>query len=399
MRIGKNFTHTVRASYIGYVTQAIVNNFAALLFLTFRSCYGITLGRVSLLISVNFGLQLLTDLFSAAFTDRIGCRTSIVAAHLLTAAGLAGLGLFPGWFADPFTGLVLAVSLYAVGGGLTEVLVSAIVEACPTTRKESAMSLLHSFYCWGQTLVVLVSTLYFALFGLENWRYLALFWSALPLANALYFAKVPLRQNGEKENAPPVKGLLSFRKFWIFALLMFCSGAAELAISQWASAFAESGLKISKAAGDLAGPCMFALLMGTSRILGSKIHGKQRMKKWMTRSAVLCTVGYLAVALFSQPVPALLGCALCGLSVGLMWPGTLSIAAAECGASGTALFALLALAGDLGCILGPAAVGMVSGARGDDLKTGLLAAVVFPVLLTLVLLAEKRKKETVDLLP
>ena len=386
----KQWRHTQYASYFGYITQAIVNNLAPLLFLIFQDVYGIPLEKITLLVTVNFCVQLLVDMVAARFVDKIGYRPCIVAAHLFAAAGLAGLGLLPRLLPDPFVGLLGAVFLYAIGGGLIEVLISPIVEACPTENKASVMSLLHSFYCWGSVGVILLSTLFLQLFGKGSWTVLALLWALLPLANALWFTKVPIAHLTEEGEGLPLGKLLTNKLFWIFAALMFAAGACELSMSQWASAFAESGLGVSKTVGDLAGPCLFAVLMGCARVIYAKFGDRLNLLNTQILSAGLCVVAYLLAALSPNPLLALLGCGLCGLSVGILWPGTISVASRSLPKGGTAMFALLALFGDLGCSGGPTLVGMVSGAFGGELKTGLLFAVVFPVFLIVAALACKR---------
>lgn len=390
------YKRTLTACFIGYIVQAIVNNFAPLLFLTFQSTYGIPLSRITLLVTINFSLQLLIDLLSAGFIDKIGYRASVVLAHIFSAAGLILMTVLPGLLPDAFVGLLISVLVYALGGGLLEVLVSPIVEACPTDNKEKAMSLLHSFYCWGHVGVVLLSTLFFAVFGIENWKILALLWALVPLFNLILFATAPictLNEDGEKGMS--LSGLLASKIFWILMLLMVCSGACEQAVSQWASTFAEKGLGISKTAGDLAGPMMFALLMGTSRLLYGKWGEKMNLQKCMTYSGVLCAVSYLLISLSPIPVLSLIGCGICGFSVGILWPGTFSMAAKQLRSGGTVLFALLALAGDLGCTGGPTYVGLISGAFGDDLKAGILAALIFPAFLLLGLLLCRVKTPSV----
>lgn len=349
MKKSLNYNHTIYASFIGYVVQAVVNNFVPLLFLTFQSSYGISLDRITLLVTFNFGIQLLVDLLSVKFVDRIGYRVSIVLAHVFSALGLAGLTVLPEVMKDPFWGLLLAVAVYAIGGGLIEVLVSPIVEACPTERKEAAMSLLHSFYCWGHVGVVLLSTAYFSIFGIENWKYLAWFWALIPVFNAVYYSQVPIAGLiAEGEKGMTLGQLVRSRLFWIMMLLMICAGACEQGISQWASAFAEMGLGVSKTAGDLAGPMLFAVLMGSSRAFYGKYSEKIKLEAFMAVCGVLCLCSYLLASLTGLPVMGLAGCALCGLSVGILWPGTFSMAASGIRGGGTALFALLALAGDLG---------------------------------------------------
>lgn len=390
------YKRTLTACFIGYIVQAIVNNFAPLLFLTFQSTYGIPLSRITLLVTINFSLQLLIDLFSAGFIDKIGYRASVVLAHIFSAAGLILMTVLPGLLPDAFVGLLISVLVYALGGGLLEVLVSPIVEACPTDNKEKAMSLLHSFYCWGHVGVVLLSTLFFAVFGIENWKILALLWALVPLFNLILFATAPIcTLNEEGEEGLSLSGLLTSKIFWILMLLMVCSGACEQAVSQWASTFAEKGLGISKTAGDLAGPMMFALLMGTSRLLYGKWGEKMNLQKCMAYSGVLCAVSYLLISLSPIPVLSLIGCGICGFSVGILWPGTFSMAAKQLRSGGTVLFALLALAGDLGCTGGPTYVGLISGAFGDDLKAGILAALIFPAFLLLGLLLCRVKTPSV----
>lgn len=378
----KAYNKTLIACFVGYIVQAIVNNFVPLLFLTFHSSYGIPMTKITLLITFNFGLQLLVDLLSVTFVDRIGYRASMILAHICAAAGFVLLTILPDAFGDPFVGLLIAVTVYAVGGGLLEVLVSPVVEACPTDNKEKAMSLLHSFYCWGHVGVVLLSTLYFQLYGIENWKTLALIWAIVPVVNMLAFTKVPMANLLEEgDSGMSMKELCGQKLFWVLMLMMVCAGASEQAVSQWASTFAESGLGVSKAVGDLAGPMFFAIMMGSARAFYGKYGDRIDLDRFMLGSCVLCVVSYLCISLVPSAVIGLLACGLCGLSVGIMWPGTFSKASASLTRGGTAMFALLALAGDVGCSGGPTVVGMVSGALGDNLKLGILAGIVFPVLL------------------
>ncbi|MCX4271128.1 MAG: MFS transporter [Acetatifactor sp.] len=391
--MNKGYKWTVNACFAGYIVQAIVNNFVPLLFLTFQSSYGIPLSRITLLITVNFAVQLTVDLVSVTFVDRIGYRVSMLIAHGMAALGLAGLTVLPRMLDNAYAGLLVSVVCYAVGGGLLEVLVSPVMESCPTDNKEKAMSMLHSFYCWGQVGVVLISTLFFWLFGIGNWWILALVWAAVPIANGLLFARVPIApliQEGER--GLKVRELFRMRQFWLLMLMMVCAGASELSVSQWASTFAEKGLGVSKTLGDLAGPMFFALLMGGARAFYGKYGEKVALEKFMTGSALLCVASYLCISLVPVPWVGLLGCGVCGLSVGIMWPGTFSRATASIKRGGTALFALLALGGDIGCSAGPTLVGFVSGAFGDDLHKGILAGILFPVLLLAGLFLQREKE-------
>lgn len=377
-----NYQKTLYACFIGYIVQAIVNNFAPLLFLTFQSTYTIPLSSITMLVTINFGLQLLVDLASVGFVDKIGYRASLLIAHIFATVGIIALAVLPELMPNPFAGLLAAVVIYAIGGGLLEVLVSPVVEACPTDNKEKAMSLLHSFYCWGHVGVVLISTVFFRVFGIGNWKVMACIWALVPLCNAFLFARVPIAPLiKEGEQGYTVKELARQKLFWVFLLMMVCAGASEQAVSQWASTFAEKGLGVSKVIGDLTGPMAFAVLMGSSRAFYGKFGEKINLDRFMAGSSVLCVASYLCISLVPSPVFGLVGCAVCGLSVGIMWPGTFSRAAASLPRGGTALFALMALAGDLGCSGGPTLVGMVSSSFGDNLKFGILTALVFPALL------------------
>lgn len=376
------YNKTVAACFVGYIVQAIVNNFVPLLFLTFQRTYHIPLSQITLLVTLNFGMQLLVDLVSVRFVDKAGYRVSMIVAHILSAAGLILLTVLPELLDTPFAGILIAVMIYAAGGGLLEVVVSPVVEACPSDNKEMAMSMLHSFYCWGHVGVVLLSTLFFQAAGTENWKMLALIWAVIPLANAAVFIKVPMASLLEDgETGFKVRELFGIRIFWILLVMMICAGASEQAVSQWASTFAEKGLGISKTAGDLAGPMAFAVLMGASRAFYGKCGERINLDRFMVCSSCLCILSYLGISLFPVPQMSLIACAVCGLSVGIMWPGTFSKAAAALPKGGTAMFALLALGGDIGCSGGPTVVGLVSGALEDNLKMGILAGVIFPVVL------------------
>lgn len=389
------YNKTLTACFIGYIVQAIVNNFLPLLFLTFHDTYGISLSKITMLITFNFVLQLLVDMLSAGFIDKIGYRAAAVLAHVFAAAGLMLLTLLPEIMPSAFTGLLLSVMVYAIGGGLLEVLISPIVEALPTDNKEKAMSLLHSFYCWGHVGVVLISTVFFAVFGIENWKIMALLWALVPVLNILLFSNAPiLPLISEEDSGYSLKELFAQPIFWLMMLIMLCAGASEQAVSQWASTFAEQGLKVSKTIGDLAGPMFFALLMGTSRLLYGKYGEKIDLRRAMTASCILCIASYLLISLSPLPFLSLIGCGICGFSVGILWPGAFSIASASLKRGGTLLFALLALAGDMGCSGGPTYVGLISGHFNDNLKTGILAAVLFPALMILGIWMHKRSHNT-----
>lgn len=384
------YKKTLLACYLGFVTQAIAANFAPLLFLTFKGTYGISLEKIAMIPMVFYLTQLFIDLAATKFADRIGYRRCVVASQVLSAAGLGLLAILPDLLPVPFVGIMVAVVLYAVGSGLIEVLVSPIVEACPFENKDGMMSLLHSFYCWGALGVILGSTLFFALFGVENWRILTLLWALLPLFNTVNFLSCPIERLVEEGQSMKVRQLFRLPLFWLIILLMVCSGASEAAMAQWASAFTESALGVSKTVGDLAGPGLFALFMGISRMLYGKFSEKLDLTKAMLFCGVLCAGCYLVASEATIPLLGLAGCALCGLAVGIMWPGSISISAQKCPRGGTAMFAFLALAGDLGATISPTVAGSFAELAGGNLKAGLLAATVFPAVLVLGLLVLKR---------
>lgn len=387
-----NYRRTMTACLTGYVVQAVINNLAPLLFLTFQSTYNIPLSQITVLITVNFGVQLSVDLLSVFFVDRIGYRASMLTAHACAALGLIFMSFLPDTLGSPFAGLMVSVVLYALGGGLLEVLASPIVEACPTDNKEKAMSMLHSFYCWGQVAVILLSTMFFRIFGISCWRILALIWAALPVVNGLVFTRVPINTliaDGEKGMG--MKELFKSAPFWLFMLMMMCAGASELTVSQWASTLAEKGLGVSKAVGDLAGPMLFAALMGFSRAFYGKFGDHINLNRFMLISSALCVFSYLLIFFAPHPAFGLLGCGLTGLSVGIMWPGTFSKAASSLKQGGTAMFALLALAGDVGCMSGPTLAGFISGRFGDNLQIGLLAGTVFPLIMLLAICLPRKQ--------
>ena len=386
MNARKNYSLTAVACYLGFITQAIAANFAPLLYLTFHKSFGIPLGQIALISTVFYFTQLVTDLIAARFVDRIGYRICAVASEVLSLLGLVGMAFLPGLSSHPFPILLGCVVVYAIGSGLIEVLGSPIIEACPFDHKEAVMSLTHSFYCWGSVATILLSTLFFRFIGIEHWPVLACLWALFPLVNIFLFSVCPIEHLVEEGQSMTIGQLLRNRPFWVLIILMICSGASELGMAQWASAFTESALGVSKTIGDLAGPCMFAVLMGLSRVFYAKFGPRINISKFMILSGILCVTCYLLAGLASIPMLGLAGCALCGFSVGIMWPGSISISSRSLPNGGTALFALLALAGDLGGSLAPSLIGSVSQAAGGNLKAGLLTAVIFPLVLVIALL-------------
>ena len=393
-----NYQRTLKACYLGFITQAIAANFAPLLFLKFHADYGISLGRIALISTVFYFTQLVVDVFCARFVDKIGYRKSVVASEVASVLGLTGLAFIPDLCANPFAGIVACVIMYAIGSGLIEVLCSPIVEACPFDHKEAVMSLLHSFYCWGSVGVILLSSLFFTAFGIDSWRILACVWALIPLYNIFNFATCPIEHLTEDGKGMTIGQLFRKPLFWLAILLMVCAGASEMSMAQWASAYTEAALGFSKSLGDLIGPCMFAVTMGISRVIYGKYGAKINLTRYMIGSGMLCLCCYLLASLSSSPVLGLIGCIFCGFSVGIMWPGTISITSPRLPQGGTVLFAFLAMAGDLGGAFGPSLVGTVTQHAGDSLQSGMLAGSIFPLVLfvSLVLFGRSAAKKKIS---
>lgn len=390
----KNYRKTLVACYLGFVTQAISANFTPLLFLTFKDAYGISLEKIAMIPMVFYLTQLLVDLAATKFADIIGYRTCVVISQVVSSLGLVSMVFLPEILPVPFIGIIVSVVLYAVGSGLIEVLLSPIVEACPFENKDGVMSTLHSFYCWGAVGVILGSTVFFAILGIENWKILTLIWALIPLYNTLNFISCPIERLNEDGESMGVRNLLKTPVFWLMIILMICTGASEATMAQWASAFTESAIGVSKTVGDLAGPCLFAMFMGIARMIYGKYSEKLNLRKVMLVCGVMAAGCYLLASLSSAPILGLAGCGLCGLAVGIMWPGSISISAKSCPRGGTAMFAFLALAGDLGATVSPAMVGSLAETAGGNLKAGLLSATVFPVILVICLVILNKSKHS-----
>ncbi|MBR1773267.1 MAG: MFS transporter [Eubacterium sp.] len=393
----KNYKKTLKACYLGFITQAIVANFAPLLFLKFHTEYGIPLGQIALISTTFFFTQLIVDILCAKYVERIGYRRAVVLSEAASAVGLVGLAFLPDLLPSPFFGIIVSAIIYAIGSGLIEVLVSPIVEACPFENKEAVMSLLHSFYCWGTVAVILLSTLFFGVFGISNWKWMACIWAIIPIYNIYNFMTCPIEYLVENGEGMSVGELLKSPLFWTGIILMICAGASEISMAQWASAFTESALGIEKRMGDLAGPCMFAVMQGISRVIYGKYGNRIDLNKYMMGSGALCLFCYILASLSHNPFLSLVGCIMCGFSVGIMWPGTISIMSKRLPVGGTAMFALLAMAGDIGGSVGPAEVGIVTQTANDNLQVGMLSASVFPtVLIIMLLLIRKQNKRGVE---
>lgn len=385
--------YTLFACYFGYITQAIINSLLPLLFVTLQHQFRLSVSQIGFMVSYNFIMQILVDLFAAKYADRIGYRRCMIWAHITAAVGIAGLGFFPFVLPDPYIGLLVCVTISAMGGGLIEALVGPIVQALPLERKESAIGILHSFYCWGHAGVVIFTTLFFQLAGTENWRLLCALWAVIPAANLILCGVCPMYQLDDEGETLPFRHIFKMKYFWLFVLLMLCAGAAEHAMVQWSSFFAEESLHITKAVGDLLGPCMFAILMGISRAVYGAFGDRLPLQKLLVITGFGCVSSYLLAVFSPIPILSLVGCGICGLTVGLMWPGSFNLCAKYCPKGGTAMFALLAVAGDLGCSAGPSVVSSAAALFDGQIKAGLLAATVFPMLLVMGVLSLKESNK------
>lgn len=402
----RTFKSTKIACYIGYFVQAIINNLSPILFIIYSEEFGISLSAIGALILINFFSQAIMDVVSVKIVDRIGYKKIILTSHACAAIGLFLLGVLPLLFPEnAFPFLAIATTISALGSGMIEVTISPIVDSIPSDRKEAEMSLLHSFYCWGQMAVVAFSTIFIRVFGNRFWFLLPMLWALVPLFNFINFMTVPFMPTLKEEEKTPIKELLSSAAFRIAMVLMLCGGASELAMSQWSSYFAEAGLGVSKVMGDLLGPCMFAILMGCGRLFFGIYGHKIDLKKTMLCLGILCTVCYGITGLSKNPMLALLGCALAGLATSLFWPGTFSIVSGLYPKGGASMFGLLAIMGDLGCSTGPFLVSLISSAAqhqnvmlsdGSALKFGFTVAMLFPatVAVSLLLLMKLSKKES-----
>ncbi len=410
-----SYSGTKKASYVAFIVQAINNNIAPLLFVVFHFQFNIPIAQLGLLAALNFGVQLLTDVVAMFVVDKIGYRKPIVIANALSALGLALLAVLP-MIMDPFAGICIAIIIYAMGGGLIEVLASPIIEHLPTPKeaKASSMAMLHSFYCWGQLLVVVVTTLLIAQFGREHWMWLPLMWAVIPLINTLIFARVPLPQTVAEDQRMSLKEMVGTPLFLSALVLMLTGGAAELTMVQWSSFFAEQGIGVSKETGDLLGIGLFSILMGVTRFSFGIWGHKLDLAKLLMLSSFGAGLCYIVAATSSVAIVSLLACALCGMMIALLWPGTMSLTAARFPYGAAAMFGVLALAGDAGGTLGPAAVGVLAdfasgplsalaavlpGDNGSGLRTGILLSAIVPFVFTYTVwrFSKNNRTNTVDL--
>ena len=389
--MSKSYKSTKIACYVGFVVQAIINNFLPLLFIIFNTEYHLNYEQLGRLLFINFFVQLVVDALTPLVVKRVGYRGAAIACHGLAAVGLCLLGILPKLFpTNIYSCLVAAIIVYASGSGIIEVCISPIVEMLPGDKKGADMAFSHSFYCWGQMFTVLVSTLLIFIIGQRHWHFIPMLWAIIPLYNMLNFTRVPIVEQPEESVSKTASTLFKNRDFWIFIIVMICAGASEITMAEWASIFTQQALGVSKTVGDLLGPCAFAVCMGSGRVIFGLLDGKFNPKKALILNNILCVLCYTGVAVLKQPALSLVACALCGFSVSLSWPGTYSMSARHFANGGTLMFSVLALSGDLGCSIGPWIMGIV--ANNTNLQTGFLVSAIFPAIMVIALPFLKKEK-------
>ncbi len=387
----KSYKSTKSACYIGYIVQAIVNNFLPILFIVFQKKYGLGYEKLGRIILVNFLIQILSDTITPIIVRAIGYRGCAILCHGLCATGLVMLSVLPTVIGDTYVAILLSVIIYAFGSGIIEVIISPMIELIPTKNKAANMAFLHSFYCWGQAFTVVCTTLLVSVFGFLNWNFIPLIWATVPFINMFFFIKVPvIEPKKETEKIKNNKFFIS-REFICFVVFMLCAGTSEVTMAQWASMFVQQGLGINKVTGDILGPCLFAIAMGIGRVFFGVLSGKFSYRKALVLNNILCFLCYIVVAFCKSPIPCLIACALCGFSVSLSWPGTYSLASARFPNGGTVMFSAFALFGDLGCSLGPWLLGLI--ADMYDLQTGFFVCSVFPLVMVITALFVLKEKD------
>ncbi|MCQ2477954.1 MAG: MFS transporter [Clostridia bacterium] len=386
-----NLKQTKLACYIGYIVQAIINNFLPILFIVFQTNLDLTYEQLGRIVFINFFTQLLSDAVTPSVVKRIGYKGCAVLCHIFVTTGLIMLTVLTGIMSNTYLALIISVVVYAFGSGMIEVVISPIMELLPTENKAKNMAFLHSFYCWGQTFTVAVTTFMVLLLGYGNWRFIPLVWAIVPLFNTVLFLKVTVIEPNEVKGSFSNRNFLS-KEFICFIIFMICAGASEISMASFASVFAQNALGVSKLTGDLLGPCSFAVCMGIGRVLYGAFSDKISIKKALILNNILCVICYLTVAFTNINFLSLVFCALCGFSVSLLWPGTYSLAAKRFGGGNTVMFSIFALCGDIGCSAGPWLLGYIADVSGS-LKKGFAVCTVFPLVMILAALTLIKEKD------
>lgn len=377
----KKYLPTKLAGYVGFIVQAVVNNFLPILFIVFRNVYNLSYEKLGRLILVNFVTQMFVDLLTPKIVEKAGYRKTAIMSQLFAAIGLISLGILPNLISDTYFAIVISVIIYASGSGITEVILSPMIDMLPTGNKSGNMAVLHSFYCWGQAFTVLGTTALVSVFGYHNWQYIPLIWAAIPFLNTFSFLKVPIVEPSPDQKTATFAELIKKPLFLLYMLMMLCAGASEIAMAQWASIFAQNALGVSKVIGDIAGPCAFALFMGTGRVVYAKFSKKVSFTKLLIFLNVLCFVCYIVVGFCKISFVALIFCAICGFTVSISWPGIYSAGARTFKNGGAVMFSVFAMSGDTGCAVGPWIIGIFADRFG--LNVGFAVASVFPLLMVL----------------
>lgn len=377
----KKYLPTKLAGYVGFIVQAIVNNFLPILFIVFQDVYGLGYEKLGRLIVINFATQMFIDFITPKIIHKLGYRRAAFLCQFTACVGLCLMAVLPRFMSNTYLAIIISIVFYATGSGLMEVILSPMIEMLPTGNKSGNMAVLHSFYCWGQTVVVPLTTLMVFIFGRENWTYIPLVWAVVPFVNMFTFLRVPIVEPDSEEKQSTFLELARTPKFVVYMVMMLCAGASEIAMSQWSSLFVEQALGVSKAIGDIVGPCLFALFMALGRVIYASLSKKVSFTRLLIWLNLLCFICYVMVALCHIAVLSLVFCALCGLSVSISWPGIYSAGARTFKTGGAVMFSAFAMCGDTGCALGPGLVGLV--AEYTNLNVGFLVAAVFPLIMVI----------------
>lgn len=382
----QSYTRLKAACYMTNISMAVVCNLPPLLFLTFRSLYGISYSLLGLLVLVNFCTQLGIDLAFSFFSRRFNIPLAVKLTPALTVAGLFLYAVWPWLFPDSvYVGLVVGTVLFSVAAGLAEVLISPVIAALPSKDPDRAMSGLHSAYAWGAVGVVLLGTVLLLVFGMTNWPWLVLLFALVPLTGFVLYMGQTIPPLQTEEQAGGALRLLRQPGLWLCVLCIFCGGAAEVTMAQWASSYLEQALGISKVWGDVFGVALFSVTLGLGRTLYAK-RGRH-IARVLTLGAAGAAVCYLTAAVCDQPLVGLAACAFTGLCVSMLWPGSLVVATDRFPTGGVFIYAMMAAGGDLGASVGPQLVGVITdltlaagGSEQQGLKLALLGGMLFPLL-------------------
>ena len=387
----QNYKITKYTCYLFYVLQGTLLNLTPLLFVPLMEQYGLSYMKLGALASVNFATQLIVDIVLSKLTDKHRYRISL---RLSASAAFIGYMIFawaPGRLGDPYTWLLIGTVVYSIGAGLMEITISPLIHALPDKAKGKSMAILHSFYAWGVVLTVIVSTSVLAIIGRDKWNFIVTGWLIVPVIGFILscIMPVPKPESGENERTAGSFRILIKPAFILFLAMIFFGSCAEAVMTQWSSAFLERAVGLDKLIGDIAGMSMFALMLGLCRMASAALDKKISLSTYMMLGTIGAVICYIIVSVSNVAAVSLIFCALTGFMVGMLWPGTLVLAADAFPKAGAWLFAYLAVAGDLGGVFGPWITGAIADRSG--LNAGLGAAAIFPVIGLICMIIYKRR--------